>query len=67
MDSGIMQNGNNLLCNYGGGKEFVNVAFQDETFWLTQKAMAELFDCTTDHAEYISELDRQTAKYPKGE
>lgn len=27
----------------------VNVIFKDETFWLSQKAMAELFDCTTDN------------------
>ncbi len=27
----------------------VNVIFKDETFWLTQRAMAELFECTTDN------------------
>lgn len=27
----------------------VNVIFKDETFWLTQRAMAKLFDCTTDN------------------
>ena len=27
----------------------VNVVFKDETFWLTQKAMAELFDCSVDN------------------
>ncbi len=27
----------------------VNVFFKDETFWMTQKAMAELFDCTADN------------------
>jgi len=27
----------------------VNVYFKDETFWLTQKAMAELFECTSDN------------------
>ncbi|MFZ1559282.1 MAG: virulence RhuM family protein [Saprospiraceae bacterium] len=27
----------------------VEVIFQNETFWLTQKAMAELFGCTTDN------------------
>jgi len=27
----------------------VEVKFQNETFWLTQKAMAELFGCTTDN------------------
>ena len=33
-----------LLYENGGEKEFVSVVFRDETFWLTQKAMAELFD-----------------------
>lgn len=27
----------------------VNVIFKNETFWLTQKAMAELFDCSSDN------------------
>ena len=27
----------------------VSVIFKDETFWLSQRAMAELFDCTTDN------------------
>lgn len=27
----------------------VSVIYKDETFWLTQKAMAELFDCTSDN------------------
>lgn len=27
----------------------VSVIYKDETFWLTQKAMAELFDCTPDN------------------
>ncbi len=27
----------------------VSVFFKDETFWLSQRAMAELFDCTTDN------------------
>jgi len=27
----------------------VNVIFKDETFWLTQKAMAELFGCSSDN------------------
>lgn len=27
----------------------VSVFFKEETFWMTQKAMAELFDCTTDN------------------
>lgn len=27
----------------------VNVHYHDETFWLSQKAMAELFGCSTDN------------------
>lgn len=27
----------------------INVFLKDETFWMTQKAMAELFDCTADN------------------
>ncbi|SDM02503.1 Uncharacterized conserved protein [Sarcina sp. DSM 11001] len=27
----------------------VSVYYEDETFWLSQKAMAELFDCSTDN------------------
>ena len=38
-----------LLYENGGKKEFVSVVFQDETFWLTQSGMAELFDCSTDN------------------
>ena len=38
-----------LLYKNGGEKEFVSVVFQDETFWLPQSGMAELFDCSTDN------------------
>ena len=27
----------------------VSVYYEDETFWLSQKAMGELFDCSTDN------------------
>ena len=37
-------NGQIILYSIDSQKEFVNVVFKDETFWLTQKAMAELFD-----------------------
>ncbi len=33
-----------LLYSDESGKEYVSVVFKDETFWLTQKAMAELFN-----------------------
>ena len=38
-----------LLYENGGEKEFVSVVFQDETFWLTQSGLAELFDCTPEN------------------
>ncbi len=31
------------------GKIKISVLFQDENLWLTQKLMAELFECSTDN------------------
>nr|WP_325217362.1 virulence RhuM family protein [uncultured Oscillibacter sp.] len=45
----MAESGEILLYNNGGEKEFVSVIFQDETFWLTQGGMAELFDCTPEN------------------
>lgn len=36
--------GNIILYQTDDGKVTVNVRFEDETFWMTQKAIAELFD-----------------------
>lgn len=44
MDKQITKSGEILLYENGGDKEVITVIFRDETFWLTQKAMAELFD-----------------------
>lgn len=44
MSNNIANRGEILLYSDENGKEFVNVIFKDETFWLTQKAMSELFD-----------------------
>lgn len=44
MKDELMKSGDILLYSNDGEKEFVGVVFRDETFWLTQKAMAELFD-----------------------
>ena len=49
----------------------VNVIFKDETFWLSQKLMAELFECSTDNISlhlrniyFEEELDEKaTAEY----
>lgn len=49
MSHDIANRGEILLYSDENGREFVNVIFKDETFWLTQKAMSELFDCTTDN------------------
>nr|WP_326184864.1 virulence RhuM family protein [uncultured Oscillibacter sp.] len=49
MDNEIVKTGEVLLYDDGAGKEFVSVVFQDETFWLTQSGMAELFDCTPEN------------------
>jgi hypothetical protein len=45
----INRQGEVLLYDNGGDKEFVSVIFKDENFWLTQKAMGELFGCTADN------------------
>lgn len=44
MGNELLPQGEILLYNNGGEKEFVSVVFQDETFWLSQKGMAELFE-----------------------
>ena len=49
MEHQPIQQGEILLYDNGGEKEFVSVVFQDETFWLTQSGMAELFDCTPEN------------------
>ena len=43
MGNEIVNRGEVLLYSDESGKEYVSVVFKDETFWLTQKAMAELF------------------------
>ena len=48
MRNEITGRGEVLLYSDESGKEYISVVFKDETFWLTQKGMAELFDCSTD-------------------
>ena len=43
MGNEITGRGEVLLYSDENGKEYVSVIFKGETFWLTQKAMAELF------------------------
>ena len=47
MGNEIAGRGEVLLYSDESGKEYVSVVFRNETFWLTQKAMAELFDVQT--------------------
>ena len=49
MEHDLMKRGEILLYSDGSGKEFVNVVFKDETFWLTKSSMAELFGCAADN------------------
>jgi hypothetical protein len=48
------------------GKVKVDVRFENETFWLTQKAMGALFNCTTDnvslHLKNIFKEEELTAE-----
>ena len=44
MSNEVMKNGDILRYQNDTEKEFVNVVFYNENFWLTQKGMAELFD-----------------------
>lgn len=41
--------GNIILYEIKNKQETVSVTFKDETFWLTQKAMSELFGCSSDN------------------
>ena len=38
-----------LLYNSPEGGENVQVLVKDETIWMTQKAISQLFDCTVDN------------------
>lgn len=49
MEKELVQSGEILFYNSGSEKEFVSVIFKEENFWLTQKAMGELFDCSSDN------------------
>ena len=49
MRNEIANRGEVLLYSDESGKEYVSVVFKDETFWLTQSGMAELFACTADN------------------
>ncbi len=44
-----MQESNIILYETEEGKINIDVILRDETIWLTQKSMAELFDCSKDN------------------
>lgn len=49
MENEKMGQGEILLYNNGGDKEYVSVIFAEENFWLSQNGMAELFGCTPEN------------------
>ncbi len=62
-----MQEGNIILYETEDGNVNIDVVLKDETIWLTQKSMAELFNCSKDniglHLKNIfldKELDRNS-------
>ena len=44
-----MNESNILLYETEDGKINVDVILKDETIWLTQKSMSQLFECSTDN------------------
>ena len=44
-----MKKSNVLLYETDEGKINVDVILKDETIWLTQKSMADLFECSSDN------------------
>lgn len=46
-----------LLYENGGERQYVQVIFKDETFWMTQAAMAELFESSKSNiSEHLSHI-----------
>ena len=57
MENEIAKQGEILLYSDDKGKELINVVFMDETFWLTQVGMAELFDSSKSNiSEHLSHI-----------
>lgn len=49
MDKELKENAEILLYSLDDSNIYVDVYFEDENFWLTQKSMSELFECSTDN------------------
>jgi len=43
------QSNNIIIYQTPSGKTQIDVQLQNNTIWLTQKAMGELFECSTDN------------------
>ena len=57
MEHEMMEHSEILLYSDENGKDFVNVVVMDETFWLTQVGMAELFDSSKSNiSEHLSHI-----------
>jgi len=57
MENELAKQGEILLYSDENGKEFINVVFQDETFWLTQTGMSELFDSSKSNiSEHLTHI-----------
>lgn len=67
MNNELIKNGQLLLYSSEGDKVYVEVYFYEETFWLTQQGIAELFDSSksnvSEHLTHIfedEELEKDT-------
>ena len=49
MDKELKENAEILLYSLDDSNIYVDVYFEDENFWLTQKSISELFECSTDN------------------
>lgn len=49
MDKELKENAEILLYSLDDSNIYVDVYFEDENFWITQKSMSELFECSTDN------------------
>ena len=68
MSNEIANSGEILLYSYEGSKTYIDVYFRDETFWLTQSGIAELFNCSSDnisHEDAVKKGQRGLCRVPQ--
>lgn len=65
MSGFLPQHSEILLYDNGADKQFVSVVFKDETFWLTQSGMAELFDCSADNISLHLKISMRTVNWSR--